>query len=154
MQIGRWSDWSYVYTHEYTHIHGYMHIHGRPCSCCETQSTIEEVESNYSQLNSKRLLSLFDILIRAFHLTRAWNGMRTEERKIDMWHGSVCVCVCWSNILLCLTPETDYVGGLPSIERDKTDLDVAGMLVASRESRNDPEIWRRILSVDAFEIAK
>jgi len=40
-------------------------------------------------------------------------------------------------------PETDYVGGLPSIEqsieRDKTDLNVVEMLVASTRSRSDPE---------------
>jgi len=51
-------------------------------------------------------------------------------------------------------PETDYVGGLPSIEqsieRDKTDLNVVEMLVASTRSRSDPETRRRI---DAFEIA-
>lgn len=57
------------------------------------------------------------------------------------------VCVGHENIPLCLTPETDCVenvGGLPSIElsieRDKTDLDVAGMPIASMGSRSDPQI--------------
>jgi len=68
----------------------------------------------------------------------------------------VYVCVCWLNIRLCLTPETDYVGGLPSIERDKTDLDVARIYLLQTENRETIPRYdaESILSVDAFEIAK
>lgn len=70
---------SHVYTYTWTH-------HACVCSILVTyraaQSRTEEIESNYSQLKGKRLLSLLDTPIRAYRVTRAWNGTRTEERKI------------------------------------------------------------------------
>lgn len=83
----------HVYTDMY--VHTYLDTTNHPCYILRgAQSTTEKIESNYSQLNSKRLLSLFSASIRAFHVIHAWNGARAEERKIDTRRAR-SVCRSW-----------------------------------------------------------
>jgi len=105
----------------------------------KAQLTTEEIESNYSQLNSKRLLSLFGTSIRMFHITRAWNRGWKRGKSTRDEHNSSCPSRKYPSLKLTGPETVENMGGLPSIELSiecDNRLQYRGTCIGSRNDRD------------------